>query len=395
MAALTSKFKLVENNVAPSAIQTVSAASGGGGGSGGSSNHKPVVANPIADQTVSLNALFSFAVPTNIFSDADGDTLSVTVSSKPSWLNLSGTTLSGTPDFTQIGKKLLVNIKASDGNGGSKTESFKITVDNNGNDTITGTSGNDKIKAGAGTDSVDGGDGNDTVEGGDGNDTLTGGNGTDKLIGGLGNDTYTISDLNTAGTKAADSITEKADQGTDTVNSSVSFVLAKNVENLNLTGTGNINGTGNSGGNIITGNSAINKLDGGTGIDTLTGNGGNDIFVFSAKLGVTNVDTITDFAPNGDDIYLNKKIFKKAVGDATDTDLTDGRFLDTNDLVTASSLDAALAARTGSTANAHLLYDTSDNSLYYDADGSGAGVAVEFALLTGVVALTSTDFHIV
>jgi Ca2+-binding RTX toxin-like protein len=76
---------------------------------------------------------------------------------------------------------------------------------------------------------------------------------------------------------AGDAVIEAANAGTDTVRSSVTFTLANNFENLTLTGTGNINGTGNGVANIITGNDGINTLSGGAGNDTLNGNGDDDI----------------------------------------------------------------------------------------------------------------------
>src|SRR6185295_12125275 len=60
-----------------------------------------------------------------------------------------------------------------------------------------------------------------------------------------------------------------AGDGTDSVSSSVSYALGANVENLTLTGSGNVNGTGNALNNVITGNSGNNVLDGGAGADTL------------------------------------------------------------------------------------------------------------------------------
>ena len=76
---------------------------------------------------------------------------------------------------------------------------------------------------------------------------------------------------------AGDVVTENASEGTDLVQSSVSFTLGANVDNLTLTGSANINGTGNGDANVITGNSGNNTLDGGVGADTLTGGDGNNL----------------------------------------------------------------------------------------------------------------------
>jgi Ca2+-binding RTX toxin-like protein len=111
-----------------------------------------------------------------------------------------------------------------------------------------------------------------TLTGGAGDDTLDGGVGADKLIGGTGNDTYFVDN-------ASDVITENAGEGIDTVNSTLAYTLATNVENLTLLGTTAINGTGNTVDNILTGNSAANTLTGNAGNDTLDGKAGDDILV--------------------------------------------------------------------------------------------------------------------
>ncbi len=122
------------------------------------------------------------------------------------------------------------------------------------------------------------------ITGNTGNNTLDGGAGADTLVGGLGNDTTIIDNT--------DTLTENANEGTDTVKAGYTYTLLTNFENLTLTGSSNINGIGNSVNNIIIGNSGNNTLtgnggndtlDGGAGADTLRGNAGNDIYIIDAS----------------------------------------------------------------------------------------------------------------
>ncbi len=133
----------------------------------------------------------------------------------------------------------------------------------NGTNTLTGTSGADQL-FGLG--------GNDTLSGLAGNDTLDGGTGKDTMKGGTGNDTYIVDNI-------ADKTIELANQGTDIVKARVSFILATNVENLELTGTANVNGTGNSLANTIKGNGGANLVNGGAGADAMFGGAGNDTYI--------------------------------------------------------------------------------------------------------------------
>ena len=130
-----------------------------------------------------------------------------------------------------------------------------VNLDDDGNTLVAhaGATGSFVINGGDGADVVTTGAGADTLNGGAGNDTLDGGAGVDAMNGGAGNDTYVVDN-------AGDVVTEAsgAGSGTDTVQSSVSFTLGANVENLTLTGGGNINGTGNGDANVITGNAGNN-----------------------------------------------------------------------------------------------------------------------------------------
>jgi trimeric autotransporter adhesin len=143
-----------------------------------------------------------------------------------------------------------------------------------------------------------------TLTGGGGNDTLNGGGGNDILVGGLNNDVYIVD-------TTTDIITENVNEGTDTVESSVTFSLnatnVTNIENLTLTGITAINGTGNLGNNILTGNTANNSLNGGLGNDTLVGGLGNDIYIVD-----TTSDIITEVANQGIDIVESAVSFSLA-----------------------------------------------------------------------------------
>ena len=134
--------------------------------------------------------------------------------------------------------------------------------------------------------------GNDYLKGSNGNDTLDGGSGSDEMYGWAGNDTYIVDN-------AGDSVVENLNEGNDTVQSSISYTLGNNLENLTLLGTAAINGTGNNLDNTLIGNSGNNILDGGTGNDSLQGGAGNDTYLFGRGYGQ---DTIIDYDTTGGNI---------------------------------------------------------------------------------------------
>jgi Ca2+-binding RTX toxin-like protein len=131
---------------------------------------------------------------------------------------------------------------------------------------------------------------NNQMTGNSADNVLSGGSGIDTMTGGLGNDSYSVSDT-------TDVVIENLNEGTDTVSSrAATYTLAANVENLILTGTAAINGSGNALNNQMTGNSADNVLSGGSGIDTMTGGLGNDSYSVSdaTDVVVENLNEGTD-----------------------------------------------------------------------------------------------------
>jgi Ca2+-binding RTX toxin-like protein len=182
--------------------------------------------------------------------------------------NVENLTLTGSGNINGTGNG---DANVITGNAGNNTINSGF-----GDDTLNGGDGDDLLFGGNGDDILSGDAGADALFGGNGNDTFDGGTGVDFLVGSFGNDTYNVG--------AGDIVIEYTDEGTDTLNAAISFTLADNVENLTLTGSGNINGTGNGDANVITGNAGNNILGGGSG---------NDTFVFIA--GVNGNDTISDF----------------------------------------------------------------------------------------------------
>jgi Ca2+-binding RTX toxin-like protein len=309
-----------------------------------------------------------------------------------------------------------------------------------GNDTVRGEGGNDRINGGAGIDTLIGGTGNDdyyiedtgdilvesagggtdtvyasvnftlsagvhveqimtlfvpftipinltgneraqTIHGNDGINILDGGGGADEMYGYAGNDIYYVDN-------AGDIINEYAAAGTDNVRSSITYSLSTNVDRLNLLGSANIDGTGNSLANILTGNDGANvlsgaggndALDGSLGNDTLIGSGGNDSFFFTTALGANNIDTITGFSVADDTIKLDNSVFTALTATGT----------------LAAAAFTANATGAATTAAHRIIYETDTGELFYDSNGSAAGGAKQFADLAINLALTNADFLVV
>ncbi len=182
-----------------------------------------------------------------------------------------------------------------------------LAITNSGIERVYSGDGNDTLTGSTQSLYLNSGRGNDTIVGGALGETIIGGAGADQMYGYGGDDVYDVDDI-------GDRVAELANQGYDTVNSSVSFVLAPDVEELNLTGTGNSDGLGNGGANIIRGNDGNNGLAGGNSGDLLIGGAGND------SLDGQNGSDIMRGGTGSDGYHVDR------VGDVIEEDFNGGEF---------------------------------------------------------------------
>ncbi len=203
------------------------------------------------------------------------------------------------------------------------------------------------------------------LTGNSGDNLLDGKAGADTLVGGDGDDIYIVDSLK-------DVVIENAGDGNDTVRASVNWTLGANLENLELTGSANLNGTGNEQDNVLTGNAGKNTLNGGdgndildgsAGVDRLIGGKGNDTFIVDlvtkgsgAKASVALEDSVTEAANAGEDtLHLRGE-----VSTGNDSTLTLGANLEIFD---ASETGASKLHLNGNAADNTLIGNDADNIL--------------------------------
>ncbi|MDX2156501.1 MAG: peroxidase family protein [Hyphomicrobiaceae bacterium] len=341
----------------------------------------------------------------------------------------------GTDTASYVGSAagVTVSLQTNVGTGGDAEgdtlNSIESLIGSSQGDVLTGNNANNILDGGLGSDTMNGGNGNDTywvdvitdvlgdtggtdlirssitwtlaggfenlmlegtlnidgtgngadnsLIGNDGANVLSGLGGSDRMFGQGGNDTYVVNDT-------GDVVGEVAANGTDTVQSSITYTLGAEVEKLLLTGNGNINGNGNGLDNVIVGNNGSNRIDGLAGQDNITGGLGrdflwggteNDRFVYLslAHSNGTNAgrDRIVDFTA-GDTIWLDALIDANAdvAGSQQFTLDTDGSF-------SAGEIRQTLVG-------ANLLVEMNTNAT--------AGAEMSLLLLNRNTLLTTADF---
>lgn len=245
-----------------------------------------------------------------------------------------------------------------------------------GIENLTGSANDDKLTGSALANALDGGDGADSLYGLAGDDKLTGGEGDDLINGGGGSDWALFTGAKDATVDLTIVDAQNTGYGMD------KLVMIRNV----LTGWGadKITGDGlnnalsaGEGADTIDGGLGNDKISGGAGMDTLTGGLGNDFFVFDSAIAADNVDRITDFSSADDRFDLDHLIF------------------DVLPLGTLKAADfQANATGTALDGSDRILYNTTSGAVLYDADGTGAGGAVQIASIGGGLTLTNADFFI-
>jgi Ca2+-binding RTX toxin-like protein len=245
-----------------------------------------------------------------------------------------------------------------------------------GGDTLYGFGGDDFLRGQDGNDFLFGMDNDDNLYGGDGDDILDGGFGADDLEGELGNDDYYVDN-------AGDSVIETGSGTLDRVFTSASWTLTAgaDIELFQTTddnGTSAIDLTGNDATQQVVGNAGANFINGRGGSDSLYGLGGDDVFVFDTALSAGNVDTIDDFDPAGEYIYIDNAIFSNLGAEP-------------DHFILPEEYQVGTAA---GDSDDHIIYDDTTGAIYYDSDGTGAAAQVQFAWVDAGLSLAHDNFHV-
>lgn len=227
---------------------------------------------------------------------------------------------------------------------------------------------------------------NNILKGNNGDNWIDGGAGADWMVGNAGDDVYNVDNV-------GDIVTERAGEGIDLVQASLSWTLDHDIEKLLLIGTGDFSGTGNNLQNVLSGNGGANLLSGKEGNDTLSGNGGNDTLV-----GGLGADTLKGGA--GADKFVFASVLESVV-DLKGRDIISDFSHADGDLIDLAQIDANGADAGDGAFKLVTAFDGSHGALAVTAQGSqwlvqgdidGDKVADFAILVTSTTALVAADF---
>ncbi|MBL8565058.1 MAG: cadherin-like domain-containing protein [Hyphomicrobiaceae bacterium] len=278
-------------------------------------NVAPVATLVVPDQSATAGDVWSLALPSSLFTDADGDLISLSASLAdgsplPSWLQFDWRTdtFTGTPP-TGESTSLSIRLTGSDGFL-STTLTFSLNItgsepgiviaNTSADEVLPGGSGDDTFvlqESNTGFDSYDGGGGTDTILGNEWNnligvaalanvEIIDGGAGTDTLRLTAGGDALDLSGVSLTSIELID-----AGAGNDTITGSAgNDVIRGNAGDDTLLG-----GDGNDTFTITGSSEGTDIIDGGSGTDTILGSAYNDVI---SVAGLANVEVIDGGAGN-------------------------------------------------------------------------------------------------
>ncbi|MCE9639241.1 MAG: tandem-95 repeat protein [Betaproteobacteria bacterium] len=297
----------------------------------------PLLANPIADQSVLQDQALMFSIPSNTFSDPDaGDVLleSATLANGnplPGWLSFDPAikTFTGTPHAGDLGS-YSIKVTAMDPAGMFVSDVFTLNVATN-NQVVNGTEGDDALIGGTGDDTLTGGLGNDVLQGGAGNDiyVFNAGDGVDHIQDDQGINSISFGNGITPDDLSLDlgSLLIHVGDDDDAIHiddfNPQDVFGSPSISEFHFTGGGSLSYSqlialgfdivGTSGDEALIGTNVVDRiqglegndvLDGGAGDDLLTGGAGNDTYVFSAGHGADTIDESGALATDSDLISL-------------------------------------------------------------------------------------------
>lgn len=281
-------------------------------------------------------------------------------------------------DSTGVTVSLAVTTAQNTGSAGwDRLSGISNLVGSDYVDRLTGDANANHLDGGADDDTLFGRGGDDVLNGDNGADTLFGGAGADAISGGLGRDSAAYRDADAGVTVDLQNVGLNTGFAAGDTFSSIENLSGSRFGDSLYGDTGANRLVGKEGNDFLFGRDGSDRLIGGAGNDTLSGGTGSDLFMFNAPLdAATNVDTITDFSVSADKIALGNQVF---------TSLPPGPL----------AADAFFIGAIAQDAQDRIGYNSATGAVSYDADGNGAGAAIQFATLATGLSLTSSDFLVV